>query len=265
MEKVSPNLAVHEIRKSIKRIRALLHFYNGYNKENQYAKFSAGLGHLNTYLAPLRESYVNLMIFERITAGTKLIPERKLKTVRDILTEKNKTIVTGKFYTEIRYKAIQDHINSLELQLKLTENDFPAPRQMMNQLMGSFFKSHSVYHRLDSLTDPELMHDLRKKMKRLWYQVDFLRFMHPRYFKMQSDRLNSITEQLGEDHDLFVFMKELQSLSVITDQNDLNVLFKLTELQQELIRNKLQPRLKQFFAETPEMFAEKIKNILNPD
>jgi CHAD domain-containing protein len=259
-ENVSPNLAVHEFRKSFKRLRALLFFYDEHPEEfpanyrNQIQKFCS-------FLAPLRESFVNIQIFERITANNNFISDRKLKAAKDSLAEKNKTLIESEFLGENGCETIQTFIKIFDLHPEIFGPGIPSMKQLMNQLSVSFLKSYSIHQRLTPLSEANEWHQLRKKLKRLWYQLDFVKFLHPRYFKLKSDQLNKITEQLGEDHDLQVFLDELKSGYLGFDAAELQILENQVEHLRELNRIKLLPRLKQFFNEPPEMFNQKMEKI----
>jgi hypothetical protein len=78
---------------------------------------------------------------------------------------------------------------------------------------------------------------------------------------MKSDQLNKITEQLGEDHDIAVFLREIQSADYDFKEEERLILINQVQHQQELNRLKLMPWLKQFFIEPPEVFNQKMKKI----
>jgi hypothetical protein len=94
-------------------------------------------------------------------------------------------------------------------------------------------------------------------MKQLYYQFDFIRYVHPRFFRPKTYQLNTITEHLGEDHDLFVFLSELQTGEYDFGIEELEILENQVQHLREINRIKLFPKLKQFFIETPETFALK--------
>lgn len=109
------------------------------------------------------------------------------------------------------------------------------------------------------------MHELRKKMKRLWYQFDFLRFIHPRFFRIKTDQLNHISEHLGTDHDLFIFLKELKSDYLDFNAEEKQILENLVSHLREVTLAKLNPRLSQFFSESSESFEDKMREIFKLD
>ncbi|HKI88687.1 MAG TPA: CHAD domain-containing protein [Draconibacterium sp.] len=259
-ENVSPNLAVHEIRKSFKRIRALLKFYDE-NPEEFSQMYGQQFSEWGRFLAPVRESFVNIQIFERLAAGDILIPERKLRATRELLLEKNRMLLERELINGNGFSVIRARIDDFEQRLDLLENNWPSVKQFYMQLTVSFSDGYQIYGQVLLEPDAKINHSLRKKLKRLWYQLDFIKFMHPRYFKLKSDQLNKITEQLGEDHDLFVFQNELKTSGYDFTSDELIILENQAEHQRELNMLKLTPRLKQFFNETPEMFNQKMDKI----
>jgi CHAD domain-containing protein len=91
-ENVSRDLAIHEIRKSFKRIRALLKFYP-LTSDDSSQDYSAKISILARELSTARESFMNIRILEKITAKKQFIPEKSLENLKLQLTEKNKVLV----------------------------------------------------------------------------------------------------------------------------------------------------------------------------
>jgi len=259
-ENISPNLSVHEFRKSFKRLRGLLHFYD--NQPDEFViDCRTKIKAFSSFLSPIRESFINIQLFDRIIAGNQLVPERKIKAARDVLTEKNRVMVEDQYLSDNGCEKIFDFVQSINDKIKKFGSSRPAIVQLEEQVCISFLQSYNAYITIGIDAEPLEFHELRKKLKRLWYQLDFLKFMHPRYFRMKSDQLNKITEQLGEDHDIAVFLREIQSADYNFKEEERLILINQVQHQQELNRLKLMPWLKQFFIEPPEVFNQKMKKI----
>ena len=259
-ENVSPNLAVHEMRKTFKRIRALVRFYIDYPEEFPL-EYSTQIKYFGRSFSVMRESFVNVQIFERIAAGDHLLPEKKIKAAREKLAEKNKLVVEQGFLKAEGYLPIQNFVALIAHQMERFEFGQPSLIQFVRQLEVSYKEAFDLYKDIWAGSDPELMHELRKKMKRLMYQYDFIRYIHPRYFKSKTFQLNNITEQLGEDHDLYIFLKEMKYGGFDFNVTEFEIIENKVEHLREVNRVKLFPRLKQFFGETPEIFNQKLKTI----
>jgi CHAD domain-containing protein len=259
-ENISPNLAVHEMRKTFKRMRALLRFYNAFPEEFS-PDFILQIKYFARALTHLRESFVNLQIFERITAGNTMLPERKIRAARELFAEKNREVVEKGFFAAEGCDTIMKFTGTLEAQLVDVSLPVPSQLQIAAELEDSYLKSHQIYQQITIFSNPEMIHELRKKMKQLYYQFDFIRFVHPRFFRLKTYHLNNITEQLGEDHDLHVFLVELKSGFLDFINIDLQILENQVQHHRELNLIKLNPRLKQFFKDLPEEFNLKMEKI----
>ncbi|HSH20834.1 MAG TPA: CHAD domain-containing protein [Draconibacterium sp.] len=257
---VSPNLAVHEMRKTFKRMRALVRFYIEYPEEFP-PEYRSQIKYFGRSFSVMRESFVNIQIFERIAAENNLVQERKIRAAREKLTEKNKKLIEKGFFEAEGYLPVQNFGKLLAHQLERFEIGQLSLVQFVRQLEISYDDSYSLYNQIWSGSDPELMHELRKKMKRLMYQYDFIRYMHPRFFKSKTFQLNNITEQLGEDHDLFIFLNELKSGGYDFNAEEFEILENKVNHLREVNHVKLFPRLKQFFIDNPEVYNKKLESI----
>ncbi len=258
-ENVSSNVAVHEIRKCFKRTRALLRFYpeSSNNFSSLYLNEFQKAGYL---LSPVRESFVNMQIFERITAGDEHIHERKIKQARELFQEKNHLRTKILIDENDGFNNIQNLVQKLDFHLE-NNPEHVTVKHIYLEICNSYGSGFKLYNQTEQISDGNDLHELRKKLKRLWYQVDFAQFMHPRFFRLKSNQLNTITELQGEDHDLYVFLQELKSGIFDFEQEELLVIENLVEHQRELNHLKLIPRLKQFFNESPEEFNIKMGKI----
>lgn len=259
-ENISPNLAVHELRKTFKRMRALLKFYNDFPVEFP-PEFSTQIKYFGRSLSIMRETFVNLQLFEKVAATNTLIAERKIKNAKEKLTNRNKEIIERGFFESETYLPMQKFAGNLQLQMESVAISLPSVNQIIGQLEYSFRQSFDINLKLDPDSDAIIIHELRKKLKQLYYQFDFIRYVHPRFFRLKTYHLNNITEQLGEDHDLFVFLTDLIENRYDFNDEELEILENQILHHREINRIKLFPRMKQFFAESPEVFNHKLKII----
>jgi CHAD domain-containing protein len=260
VENISPNLTVHELRKTFKRLRALLKFYNDFPVEFP-PDYSTQIKYFGRSLTVMRESFVNLQLFEKITAENTLIPERKIKNAREKLSDKNKEIIEKGFLKSEAYLPMQKFASNLQMQMEQIAVSIPAVTQFIGQLEYSYRQSFEIYLKLKQDSESEEIHELRKKLKQLYYQFDFIRYVHPRFFRLKTYHLNNITEQLGEDHDLFIFVNDLTENRYDFSDDELEILENQVLHLREINRLKLFQRLKQFFGDSPAAFKLKLEEI----
>ena len=257
-ENIPANRTIHELRRSFKRLRALLRFYNEV-PDTPAGLLQKDIRNFGKLLAPLRESAVNVGLFDKEVSGNKLLPERKIRNAREKLVQKNKQLLERGFRENNLHNTINTFFTNFEAVLTHKCNELPVRGQLFCEVRQSYAKSFLIYHQLPVNPHSEEWHELRKKLKRLWYQLDFIHFLHPRYFKLKTDQLNKITDQLGDDHDLHVFSEDIKAEIYEFNTEELLILENQVEHLRELNQLKLQPRLKQFFSAPPEEFDQKLE------
>jgi len=264
-ENISPNQAVHEFRKSFKRLRALLRFYEQI-PGNEITPLHENIKEYGKQLSLLRESYLNSELLEKELRGRKLIPERKIKQAGEKLHLKNKILIDS-FFTERKIcKSISDFFTGFETKLMDAGSNKLARIHVVQEVKDTYLNAYNRHQNIqESEVTADKLHALRKKLKRLYYQLDFIRLLHPRYFKVKSEQLNLITDQLGDDHDLHVFSEELHADEYDFSADELRIIENQVAHLRELNQLKLFPRLRQFFSETPEAFSERISRALKID
>lgn len=256
-ENISPNLAVHEIRKSFKRMRALLKLYR--HPGNDYpVLLSKQIAEMGRALAPVRDSYIAVQVFEKLAKDNQLISERKLRSVKEQLNERNKNLVRQIFEDTGILDEIQDFMKSMKADLD-ERLVYPGNEGIVVGLAASAEKCHRIYNETGNTTLPGELHRLRKKLKVLWYQVEFIKFVRPKYFSTKADQLHKVTELLGDDHDLFVFQNLARTGGYNLYQLELEVLENQIRHLHELNLHKIHPRLKSIFSEPVEAFVQKME------
>lgn len=256
-ENISPNLAVHELRKTFKRLRALFRIYE--HVPGSKAKIlRTDIKEFGKILSPLRESYVNTHLEKELT-GKKFISEKKIKGIGEKLHRKNRELIDKRFREKSICKKIGSYFAGFESKLVETGGEKVSKAHVIREVYESYLTSFSLFSELPDQPSPEEWHSLRKKLKRLFYQLDFIRLFHPRYFKPKSEQLNTINDQLGDDHDLHVFSEELRLPEYQLNAEEFNLLEKQIEHLRELNQLKLRPRLKHLFGDPPGEFKEKLE------
>jgi CHAD domain-containing protein len=257
-ENISANQAVHELRRLFKRQRALLRFFNEI-PDTTAVHLQEDIRNFGKILAQIRESAVNVELFEKEISGNKMLPEKRIRNARELLIKKNKLLIARGFMENNLCNTIRTFFDDFETVLVKNNKELPLKIHIFNEISKSYLKSYTYFHQLPTNTHPEEWHNLRKMLKRLWYQLDFIRFLHPRYMKLKTDQLNKITDQLGDDHDLHVFLEDLLTGYYSFNTEELRIISNQVENLRELNQLKLQPRLKQFFTAPPEEFDQKLE------
>ena len=204
--------SIHEIRKSCKRIRAILRLirdeigYSSYYRENVFYR------DLGRKLSDIR-SFNVLIETTRIlqTDLSNTIPETEIEPLleefqlhRDKLLEM--TLLDENLFGNIS-KQVQKAGKRIP-DLVISHNDFRAFKGGLLRI----YKQGKKYRDL-ARTQPSNhnLHDLRKRIKYLWYQMLILQPIFPAQLKAYAETLDKIGENLGNYHDfaeLQTFLKD---------------------------------------------------------
>ena len=105
----------------------------------------------------------------------------------------------------------------------------------------------------------ENFHEWRKRVKYLWYQTLLLQETWPQFFQTLETEVHQLADFLGDDHDLMVFKKKINS-EVITakDPQQLELMNALINQFSIHLRNNARTKGELIYAETPSEFAKRI-------
>ena len=194
--------SVHEIRKSCKRIRAILRLvrdeigYSSYYRENVFCR------DLGRKLSDIR-SFNVLIETTRIlqTDLSNTIPKTEIEPLlEEFLLRRDKllemTLLDENLLGNIS-KQVQEASTRIP-DLDISHNDFRAFKGGLLRIyrQGKKYRdlarSHPTNHNF---------HDLRKRMKYLWYQMLILQPIFPAQLNAYAETLDKISENLGIYHD----------------------------------------------------------------
>ena len=217
---LSSDIKVHEIRKCFKRINALLRLFpDGLQQDIQV--FRQPMKEMARRLTMARETTVNLQFFEKMCVENECLSMSEAQNLKRQLIKENFDCLQALSAGESVFDSIKKHMETgrhgfLE---KLPDNDFEI--NIAAELEISFQKSRKLFSSSSAAYHPVEYHELRKKIKILWYQYEFI---HPGQAEVPgtlSEKLHLITDRLGDDHDWFIFLREIDE-----DKYAVSALFK---------------------------------------
>ena len=186
-----PETAIHEIRKRTKFLRALLAFVPG-----ETSPVKKDLRQLSQILSPFRDATAAIETYERLVQSFPAIENLYLMTklleapaLQQRLPDK-----------EARSQMAQS-IGRLDTFFNTVEDE-PNSSDLHDSLLRAVEKGRLALDAARQNVEPERLHTLRKKTKKLWYQFRFLtqeRILPADHPVNQTDRLGKL---LGDIHDL---------------------------------------------------------------
>lgn len=199
-----PDIAVHETRKRLKELRALLRIIRseigerGYHIENRYLRDTGRL------LSPARDAAV---LVETLTTLRERADAAQVTQDIDALRTR--------FVREYNEEMTRLHTNNLPEQIE--ESLHALMRRIMTWpirregfaalevgLERAYRKSTKGMQRSREKPTDENLHEWRKQTKHLWYQIRMLAPAWPAVLNGLAETLHDLSDALGTDHDLAV-------------------------------------------------------------
>lgn len=210
--------SIHETRKSMKRIRAVLRMirdeigYSSYYRENTfYRDLSRKLSGIRNFEV-LSNSIKNL---QEDLSNT--IPPDVFSLLEEELGGQRNLVMGGPAGLTQLLKEIAGKIEIARDRIY----DFPIKHNDFRVFEGGLFRMYrqgkKYLQDVRKNPSPSQMHDLRKRMKYFWYQIDLLQPIFPGPMKAYASTLETIGENLGVYHDLQVLQEFLAESTIIPD------------------------------------------------
>jgi CHAD domain-containing protein len=195
-----PDPAVHEFRKNMKKIRAVLRLIRSNIETEIYQELNALSRNFSRHFASTREGKV---FYDTIG---QLITKYKLPKV--ILSIRGKLFDR---YNEAIEKIKTDRKNQLSISESLQSSSpiietLTLPQDSLELIKKGLKKVYaqgfSAFHEAGKKNDAPHFHEWRKKVKHLWYQCMLLNDFCPATFNEYIADLDSLSDYLGKEHDL---------------------------------------------------------------
>jgi CHAD domain-containing protein len=211
--------SIHETRKSMKRIRAVLRMirdeigYSSYYRENTfYRDLGRELSEIRNFEV-LSESIKQLQadLSNTIPPGVFTLLEKELERQRNM-------VLGGEARLHQWLKEISEKVEMARDRIydfPIRHNDF---RVFEGGLRRIYRQGKRSLRTARNDPTPTQLHDLRKKIKYFWYQVEILHPIFPGPMKAYASTLETIAEDLGVYHDLQVLQEFLDESNIIPEQ-----------------------------------------------
>lgn len=255
-------IAVHESRKSFKRIRAALRLVRDdvgqewYRRENVFYRDSSRL------LAPVRDSTVLVLALDAVTeANADIVPpetfasiRRKLvarhgRIVQELLDEQDVMTVVAR-----RMEAGRDRLQ----EMPISSSDFDAFEEGLRRVYAR--GRRAMQRAYADPDDPVNFHEWRKRVKYLWYHVNILRPSRPVTLQETADDVHLLSDYLGDAHDLVVLKETLLTEPELSEGDiNLTTLLALIDRRRAGLEEASRPLGQRLYCERPRDFVERIE------
>jgi CHAD domain-containing protein len=196
--------SVHGVRKDIKKVRAVLRLARGRIPKKAYRRQTQLLRKAADQLAPTRDAFVKGAALKNLSdhfhdqlGGLAL--RRLRKQFEGDLAHAEKRFARKKSAHKV--KRLLERIPRELATVKLDAKGWKA---IAPGIETAFARGRNAYFAARRDPCPEHLHEWRKRVKDLWYQVRMLRPIYREKLASLAHDLKVLSEYLGDDHDLFM-------------------------------------------------------------
>lgn len=258
-----PVKAVHEARKHLKKTRALLRLVRPDLGKGAYRRENDALRDAGLALSGARDADVLVQTIGKLAehaAGR--LPADTFDQLRDALAAEAAgahAAADGEPVPELA--TVIETLRAAELRVEEWPLDEADWETVLAGVVRAYTRGRDAFAVARATPEPELLHAWRKRAKDLWYHQRLLAPAWPELLGAQAEEAHSLTELLGDDHDLAVLAMRLSDETVPLPpavDADRAALLALVEHHSHELRTAATQLGHRVYAESPKAFAHRL-------
>jgi CHAD domain-containing protein len=249
--------SVHEARKDLKKLRAVLRLVRGELDEAIYRRENERFRNAGRLLAGARDAGVKLKTLDALTAeGSHVPPKAVLRKYFEALqSERDGRVDVGEELDGAASEIEGGAVAVASLNLSTDSWDLVGPG------LGRAYRRGRNRFR-DARRDPsaEAIHEWRKRVKDLWYHLRILNPIWPELLGETADQAHALSELLGDHHDLAVLAEDARGRADrFNSGTDLAALLAAIERRQAVLFEDALALGARLYAEKPKSFVDRME------
>lgn len=198
--------SVHDVRKRCKEVRALARMVRT-PLGDEFERFNAGVRDAADVLAPIRDAQAVLATLDdlRAAASTAESDLERVRTIQAAVADQATRDIHGG-----DERVEQARVMLAEARTRVKRWQLPDGFEAIGPgLERTYSRGRRALRDAAERPTDEHVHEWRKSVKTLWYQIRLLQTAAPSTLAPMIDTLDHLAEALGDDHDLAVLVERL--------------------------------------------------------
>jgi CHAD domain-containing protein len=257
----SRDASVHNSRKRLKETRALLRLVRKGLGEKKFIRENTTLRDAARPLSEVRDATALLEALQSLQeryAGT--VNKNTFKSARKALRRRRLSI---RERILVKDKALTRSATVVK-KVRNRAGEWDLQHGSWQVLQSGLHRAYKQGHRamIDASKDStdENLHEWRKRAKDLRYQLELLEPLWPEVMEATAEQAETLTDLLGDDHDLAVLRGLLDNELKETVTNEANETLKgLIDSRRADLQHSAMSLSEKLFAESPGQFVERIR------
>ncbi len=251
--------AVHEARKSSKKIRAILRLARESLGRKLYQRENLFFRDAGRQLAPIRESAARVEAFDQLAIRFSLSLEDEIwHRLREHLIRSHLKITENMTQNHATVKTVASQIRAARQRVSRWPLSGEGCSTMAIGLRRVYRQGRLALWKATHEPAVETWHEFRKQVKYLWHQTRLLRDGWPGAMDELSNSLHTLSTLLGDDHDLAELGLFLEKQSGRRLQQISKRLLELVEIRRSELLQEALPLAQRIYTEKPQSFTCRI-------
>ena len=201
----APEGVVHDVRKRLKRVRAVIRLARGGLGRRLADREDTRFRDAGRPLSEVRDAGVLLQAFddlvkrygdqgqpEVISSAHELLLSRKQEVCRRVLDQRDALAKVAR---------VMEQARSDVKRWEVAGDDWDALEGGLKQI---YRRGRRAFRETSEAPTDASLHEWRKRVKDLWYVMDILKPIRPGYTEGRGEEARRLADHLGDDHDLAV-------------------------------------------------------------
>lgn len=253
---------VHQVRKRCKKIRGTLRlvrpeFEETYQFENAWFRDAA------RRLSPLRDAEAMIETYDQLLGGfSEELETGAFAPVRETLILRRRQIADDQLDLDER---LADFLTDMREARERVDN-WKIPAAGFQAISTGLQKTYrrgrqAMFKAYGGKSTPEQFHEWRKRVKYHRYHTRLLRELWKPVMKRFLSEVKTLSDLLGDDHDLAVFRQTLMDRpDEFGEQPDIQVLIGLIDRRRARLQEEARSLGERVYAEKPKQLAQRLEH-----
>ena len=240
-------LAIHETRKCLKRIRALLRLVRPGLGEAHYRAENARYREIARQLSPARDSFVLCETVRKLESAPGFARSAALAAVKKILEENRQSAPT---MPDRRTKEVLAKLGAAKKRLRRFSLKPQGFTTIGRGLEASYRKGRRAFAAAYAGGGDEVFHECRKSVQQHWRHMALLSYTWPDLFNARVAAARELSQILGDEHDLSILIEFIRTVPAQRlAAAHAREIQRVARARQKDLRKAAKPRGAQLFAE----------------
>jgi len=250
--------AVHDARVCFKKIRAVLRLVYGELGRDTFKHENREYRDLGRKLAKTRDTAVVVGTLEELVRDfNKVLAQSDFKALRKRL-RRSQAQQQGQKKQSL--SEVAEALSSTKDRVETWPIKSDGFSALSTGLKRVYKRGRSGYELAHVNRTTENLHEWRKQVKYLWYQISVLNPMWPRALDALADDLNRLADYLSEDHDLAMLTTTaIDQAEALGDPAEVEKLILLIDQRRILLQTKAALLGARIYSERPKAFVKRMQ------